>query len=428
MPLKQNLHAIGAALRARSPVVVAGVPPAIRLVLLQRYMELSMRNGRLSLVSFAILLFGLAHEAPLGLRIGAWALLAIVYVVRGRRARRMLAALDPADPRPDPMYDLLLLGASSVWGIAPFALEPWLSPVNLYAVTYAGLIATSLLAVTYITALPASVVLVGCSALPLIAFFALQGDLALGVLAVGTLTCAVALLLRLASSHGTLLQALEAGRENAALVDELQRYRQALETENATLDSSLRAASHAARRDPLTGLYNRRHVVAFAASLAEGVRAGTEAVTICMVDVDHFKRVNDTHGHTIGDDVLRAIGALLGARLREGDCLARIGGEEFMIVLRHCNLARGRRVAESVRHNVAASEIATSAGEVLATVSLGVAQWAPGEAFEALALRADRALYEAKHGGRDRVGIDGSESARMGLATEPGPLPSDPIH
>ncbi|MES2098336.1 MAG: diguanylate cyclase [Pseudomonadota bacterium] len=426
MSFKQDLASVGAALRRLSPVAV-DVPPAIRFVLLQRYIEMSMRNGRLSLVSFGLLLFGLTWEAPLLPRIVAWAVLAGVYAVRVWRSRRMLARLDPADPRSDRVYDVLLVLASSVWGVAPLVFAPWVSALNLYCVTYAAFVSIALLGITYIAALPAAFVLVGCSVVPLLLFFGMQGVLVLGVLALGTLLCSVALLQRVASSHGTLLQALEAERENAALVQELQQYRHTLETKNASLDSSLRAAARAANRDPLTGLFNRRHVTAFAEPLAALVREGKEEVTLCMVDVDHFKQVNDCHGHPVGDEVLRAVGTLLGARLREGDCLARIGGEEFMIVLRQCDVSRGRRVAESVRHNVAASQIRTAAGEVPITVSLGVAQWAAGESFDALIERADRALYDAKHSGRDRVEIDGDDARRMTT----GPmdfLPSGSVH
>ena len=426
MSLKQDLASVGAALRRLSPVVI-DVPPAIRFVLLQRYMDMSMRNGRLSLVSFGILMFGLAYEAPLLPRIVAWALLAAVYAVRVWRSRRMLARLDAADPRSDRVYDVLLVLASSVWGIAPFVFAPWVSALNLYCVTYAAFISIALLGITYIAALPAAFVLVGCSVVPLLLFFGVQGAFVLVVLALGTLLCSVALLLRVVASHGTLLQALEAERENAALVRELQQYRHTLETENATLDSSLRAAARAADRDPLTGLFNRRHITAFSAPLATLVREGREEVTLFMIDVDHFKQVNDRHGHPVGDEVLRAIGALLGARLREGDCLARIGGEEFMIVLRQCDASRGRRIAESVRHNVAASQIRTAAGEVPITISLGVAQWAAGESFEAVILRADRALYDAKHSGRDRVEIDGNDAPRVST-TPMDFLPSSPIH
>ncbi|MES2992396.1 MAG: diguanylate cyclase [Pseudomonadota bacterium] len=426
MPFQQEFRSVRAALRQLSPVVV-DVPPAIRHVLLQRYMDMSMRNGRLSLASFALLLFGLAHEAPLLPRVIAWLALAAVFGVRVLLARRMRARLDPTDPRSDRLYDALVLVASSVWGLAPIALHGSISLLAQYCVVYAAFVATALLAVTYIAALPASVVLVAASVLPLVGFMAWEGPGVMVLLALGTLVCAVALQLRVFSIHGTLLSALAAERQNAVLVQELQVYRRALETENASLDSSLRAAAQAAHRDPLTGLFNRRHVTAFCEPLGEAVSAGREQVTLCMIDVDHFKQVNDRHGHRVGDEVLRAIGTLLGARLREGDCLARIGGEEFMVVLRQCDASRGRRVAESVRHNVAASEIRTRAGEVPITVSVGLAQWAAGESFDAVVERADRALYDAKHSGRDRVEVDGNDARRM--STVPMDfLPTGPIH
>ena len=424
MSLSKNIRSVLHALRHGSPVVI-DVPAPVRAVLLQRYMDMSMRNGRLSLASFGLLLFGMAYELPLLPRVIAWCVLGIVYAVRARRAAGFAARLDPDDPRSDPVYDVLLLLASTVWGVAPFVLAPYVAPLNLYCVLYAAFVATALLSVTYIAALPAGVVLVGVSGLPLLAFLTLQGAFVLDVLALGTLVCTIALLLRVAASHDILLQVLAAERQNAALVLELQTYRRALETENASLDSSLRAAAQEAHRDALTGLYNRRHIAAFAQTLAEAAAAGEERVTLCMIDVDHFKRVNDRHGHPVGDEVLKAVAALLQARLRDGDCLARIGGEEFVAVLRHCDLGRARRVAESVRHNVAASQIRTAAGEVPVTVSIGLAQWRHGETFEQVVERSDRALYEAKHGGRDRVEIDLVD--RSGMTTVP-ILPIGPLH
>jgi diguanylate cyclase (GGDEF)-like protein len=415
MSFSQDFRSVGNALRQWSPVVV-DVPPGIRQVLLQRYMEMSMRNGRLSLFSFGILLFGLAYEAPLLPRLAAWGLLAAIFVVRVVRSKRMLRELDPSDPRSDRIYDVLLVIASSVWGFAPFLLQGWVSQLNLFGAVYSAFVAIALLGISYIAALPATLVLVGASVIPLATFMFLQGSLMLAVLAVGTLLCTCALLLRVNSGHSTLLQALASERQNAALVLELQSYRKALETENASLGDSLVAAARAADRDPLTGLFNRRHIVAFAQPLIELVRAGTEDVTLCMIDVDHFKEVNDRHGHPAGDEVLRAIGSLLGARLREGDCLARIGGEEFMVVLRNCDMQRAQRVAESLRHNVAASKVHTETGGVTITVSVGVAQWAVGETFDDVVERADRALYDAKRAGRDRVEIHRVDASRLKAA------------
>jgi diguanylate cyclase (GGDEF)-like protein len=423
MSFTEDFLAVREALRRLSPVVLHA-PPAIRMVLLKQYVEMSMRNARLSLASFGLLLFGLSYEAPLLPRLGAWALLAAIYGLRLWRSRLMIRRLDPQEPRSDHWYDALTLLASSAWCVAPFLLKGWVSELNLFGAVYSAFVAASLLAVTYLSALPASVVLVAFSVLPLVAFMLLHGSVVLAVLAVGTLVCAVALLQRVSSGHATLLKALAAERENLALVRELEGYRQQLENENAALGSSLRDASLAATRDPLTGLFNRRHITAFVQPVAERIRSGAEHVTLCMVDVDHFKAVNDRHGHRVGDEMLRAVGALLGARLRDVDCLARVGGEEFMAVLRDCDSSRGHRVAESLRHQVAMAAISTTAGELSVTVSIGVAQWRADEAFDDVVERADQALYEAKRGGRNRVefGEAWPPTAPVGLVSSP-PLP-----
>ena len=403
------------------------VPADIRSLLLQRYLEMSMRTSRLTAVAFAIFLFGFAYEAPLWPRVAAVLAMALAMQLRSVFAQRLLRRLDPADPRAHPLHDALVVATAVAWSAVPYLLQQRISEAPLFGILYGILIPLTVTCIGYIAALPACILTVVCGAVPLVVFMLLQQTLVLGVMGLATTMCVSTLLARAATGHRTLVQALVAQRENALLVQELQRYRQALETENATLDSSLRDAAWAATRDPLTGLFNRRHIFAFAQPLAELVQAGHEDVTLCMIDVDHFKRVNDAHGHPVGDEVLRAVGALLGARLRDGDCLARIGGEEFVAVLRNCDVGRGRRVAESLRHNVAASHIVTDAGEVPVTVSLGVAQWAAGEAFDEVVERADRALYDAKHSGRDRVGIDHADAAR--LSTVPMEFgPSGPLH
>ena len=426
MTLFQDLRAAFTALRRCSPVVM-NVPPAIRSMLLQRYVTMSLRNGRLSLAGFGFVLFALAHEAPFLPRLAGWSLLAVLVGLRAWRTRRLLRELDPANPQSDKAYDAMVVASSAIWGAVPFALQGAISPTHLFAVLYAVYIAVALQSVTYVAAMPASLVVVGCMVVPLTSFMALQGSWLFGLLAMVTFGGTAAILGRVNSGHQALLSSLAAERQNAALVHELQSYRLALEDENATLGSSLRDASQAADRDTLTGLFNRRHITGFAKKLSDTVHRGHEDVTLCMIDVDHFKQVNDRHGHPVGDVVLRTIGTLLGARLRDGDCLARVGGEEFMAVLRHCDVNRARRVAESLRHNVAASYIETVAGEVPVTVSVGVAQWAPGELFDEVVERADRALYRAKHSGRDRVELDRDDLARFGaVITEF--APTGPLH
>ncbi|CAN5917916.1 hypothetical protein BH11PSE8_BH11PSE8_25950 [soil metagenome] len=89
---------------------------------------------------------------------------------------------------------------------------------------------------------------------------------------------------------------------------------------------------------------------------AETVRMHREDITVCIVDFDHFERINDHHGHPVGDELLQAVSELLGTCLRDGECPARYGGEEFVIVLRRCDVNRARRVAESLCHTVAGVE------------------------------------------------------------------------
>ena len=400
-----------------SPIVL-NVPADVRYLLLQRYLEMSARTSRLTVVSFAVFLFGFAYQAPLWPRVAVWMGLAAVMMLRTVLAERVKQRMDPAAPTSDLLHDGLVVATPLAWSAAPYLLQPYVAETNLYGILYGVLIPLTVTCIGYIAALPVCILAVVCGAVPLVVFMLLQHEVVPTVMALATTMCVMTLLARAAQGHGTLLRALVAERKNALLVRELEGFRSALETENATLDSSLRDAAWAATRDPLTGLFNRRHLQSVVQPLAELVRGGHEEVTLCMIDVDHFKQVNDTHGHRVGDEVLRAIGGLLEARLREGDCLARIGGEEFLAVLRNCDLNRGRRVAESLRHNVAASRITTEAGEVPVTVSLGVSQWGAGEDAESVIDRADRALYDAKHGGRDRVEFHHHEPA---ITPEPSP-------
>lgn len=156
--------------------------------------------------------------------------------------------------------------------------------------------------------------------------------------------------------------------------------------------------NRAAQTDPLTGLGNRRHLD-FSLSLLEA-----EACDFCVValDIDHFKRVNDGHGHEVGDQVLRRLTELMRRCCREGDVLCRTGGEEFLMLLPDASLQAALAVAERLRKGVQDTPI-EPVGAV--TLSLGVARWeadsneAPSEALN----RADRALYAAKQAGRNRV-------------------------
>ncbi|HEY7074508.1 MAG TPA: diguanylate cyclase [Solirubrobacteraceae bacterium] len=151
------------------------------------------------------------------------------------------------------------------------------------------------------------------------------------------------------------------------------------------------------REDPLTGLSNRRFILTQLAGMVSGARRHGRPLSVAIVDLDHFKAVNDEHGHQTGDEVLTAAVRAMRRRLRAEDQLGRLGGEEFLVLLPDTGAPAASLVADSLR-----TEIAGAPAPVPVTASAGVATW-EGEPPEALLRRADEALYAAKRGGRDRI-------------------------
>ena len=172
----------------------------------------------------------------------------------------------------------------------------------------------------------------------------------------------------------------------------------------AALDraSSQREVAASASTDPLTGLPNRRYFEEFSSLLAGRRRAG-DAVAVLMIDIDRFKGLNDTYGHPVGDEVLRSVAGAIAAAVRDQDVPARIGGEEFAVLLRNPGPTVALEVGERVRQAVRDLDL-RSIGVPAVSVSVGVANAATAEEpIEALVDRADRALLRAKRAGRDRV-------------------------
>ena len=187
--------------------------------------------------------------------------------------------------------------------------------------------------------------------------------------------------------------------ENRLLLENLMRNRDELEQKNRTLqDQSV--------RDGLTGLFNRRYLQEVLEMEASRCRRKKEAFSLVFLDIDHFKRFNDSQGHPEGDMVLKTLAVLLTERLRKNDVIARYGGEEFLILLPETPKANGIYCAETICSLIAGYDFIGTQGQSLGqvTVSIGIATFPDdGAGVEDIVLRADEALYAAKHGGRNQV-------------------------
>jgi diguanylate cyclase (GGDEF)-like protein len=156
--------------------------------------------------------------------------------------------------------------------------------------------------------------------------------------------------------------------------------------------------------DELTRLPNRRHLLSVAAERVDGARHGTGPLSVLALDVDHFKRINDTFGHEVGDRVLHRVADTCRAALRRDDTMGRTGGEEFVVVMPDADAKVAVEVAERLRAAVERADWSDLDPALRVTVSVGVTEWHPGDPdFAAVARRADESLYRAKKLGRNRT-------------------------
>jgi two-component system, cell cycle response regulator len=175
-----------------------------------------------------------------------------------------------------------------------------------------------------------------------------------------------------------------------------------LQEELVTARESMREA---ATRDSLTGLLNRREIFGLLERELDRARRERKPVSVILADIDHFKTVNDSHGHLFGDETLRQIAKQLQAKIRPYDGVGRYGGEEFLLVLPACDLAGAAQRANELREAIALAPVASGDVQKSITMSMGVAvsECIGAEEVEALVSRADAALYAAKDKGRNRV-------------------------
>jgi diguanylate cyclase (GGDEF)-like protein len=187
------------------------------------------------------------------------------------------------------------------------------------------------------------------------------------------------------------------------LAGQLSRLRDKLRRQKAELQEALSRIQELALRDELTGLANRRHMQALIDLERERCVRSGGSFCIAVIDIDRFKRINDTHGHPAGDAVLRDFAREAMATIRSADVLARWGGEEFMLMLPDTRLTLARLGVERLRTRAAAMLVEHPGGPLSFTLSAGVVEHLAGESVVESIARADRALYQAKQQGRNKV-------------------------
>ncbi|HKA44261.1 MAG TPA: diguanylate cyclase [Burkholderiales bacterium] len=189
-----------------------------------------------------------------------------------------------------------------------------------------------------------------------------------------------------------------------AYLSRVRQHRESMEATNASLNELNQNLNHLARMDPLTDCSNRRHFQAcLEAEIARGIRYGRE-FSLLIGDIDHFKEINDRHGHAAGDEALRHLVRIIRQQLRNQDELGRMGGEEFAVLLPETGQASAAAAAERIRRAVETTPAQYENAQIPMTVSFGVACWkSSAESADALLRRADTALYAAKSAGRNRV-------------------------
>lgn len=194
----------------------------------------------------------------------------------------------------------------------------------------------------------------------------------------------------------------------------ITRLRLRLHVRNAELTAAMERINMLATHDEVTGAYNRHFILGVLEREAAAAARSGQPFCICLIDIDHFKNVNDTWGHAAGDQVLRHVTGLARGELRSGEYFARYGGEEFLLALPGARLDDGLACADRVRDAIARAPAPWEDAALPVTVSIGVAEYRRDETVKQMVARADQALYVAKNGGRNRVAA--SRSAGVSLA------------
>jgi diguanylate cyclase (GGDEF)-like protein len=227
------------------------------------------------------------------------------------------------------------------------------------------------------------------------------------------------LLLTAKDSRDDLLAALDAGADDfltkpmdlTQLRARLKTGERVLGLQEALLEAHA-ALKHEATHDPLTGALNRTAIFDFLQREMRRAARQSQPMGVVLIDLDHFKKVNDTYGHLAGDAVLREAMQRIQAAVRGYDAVGRYGGEEFLVIVPGAGDDETRGLAERVREQIRSQHFGWDGGEIAVTASFGVATGSGDIDMEGLLRAADAALYRAKDGGRDRVEVAGGDDWR----------------
>ena len=227
---------------------------------------------------------------------------------------------------------------------------------------------------------------------------------------VGLFVYAVMLLVRSRGEHSRTLEWVRARLTQRILMDQLNQtiqqelaMHEALRIKSMELEATNRKLNELAIHDGLTGAFRRGYIEGELRRIVKGAQRKPSEFSVMLLDIDFFKRVNDQHGHSVGDDVLRSLAKLVQTTLRENDLFGRWGGEEFIALMPDTGMAAAVDAAERVRKAMHTLQFAGTRGPFGVTVSIGVAQLETNETADSLTHRVDKALYAAKHAGRDLV-------------------------
>lgn len=383
-------------------------------------------NIAASFVAAPLLAYMMANVIPAPL---VWSWLAVVFTLQLLSILIVVAFRHRAQVRAEPDNWMYLLGATVVmdgiaWGLAGVFLFTEQYPTYEMLLCLFLCSASAAATITFSPWLAANIGFVIVNTAPTVWMLSQSGEQFYHLLAVAGLVYFWVVIAFAAASNRTSLRLTRLHLDKRRLLDDLsttnatlEDTNKALQKKNSDLQAAVEQISTMATLDELTGCYNRRYLMEFLASeKARSDRTHT-VFSVAIIDLDYFKRVNDTYGHFVGDDVLKQVVRVIQGYIRGTDCFARFGGEEFAWVYTLTRMEDAHQSADRIRKELSATPIACGDLSIYISISVGLAEYRQGETVADLLRRADQALYVAKSGGRDRViAISREQQANSGLA------------